>query len=374
MTSGERNEVRESFERDEITVVHVLTDSVSEMNDVCQGVEYRTTESLSGSTDLCRFSTNIFPVPSPVLGLHHVTAIVADAQEDVDFSLDLLGLRLVKKTVDFDNPHGYHLFYGDELGRPGTLWTTRPQANSPLVPGVPGAGQVLATAFSVPRRSLPFWEDRLRAHDVPVAEGRPRFSDDVLVFRHPSGLVMELVGADDDPREPWASLIEPSSAIRGLHSVAIVVRAPDPTVSLLTRHLGGTVIDETEGRVRVALTSTAPGHLIDVLHDSRATPAVAGLGAVHHVAITVPTRDDQLSLHRKLSAAGLEVTGVYDRHYFASIAFREPGGVLVEIATEGPGFTVDEDPRTLGLDLKLPPWEEPYRQAITASLPPITTP
>jgi glyoxalase family protein len=313
-----------------------------------------------------------FSVTHPILGLHHVTATVTDAQDDLDFCLDLLGLRLVKKTVNFDNHNVYHFYYGDERGRPGTLWTTFPYKGWGVPTGEKGAGQVVTTSFSVPTASLGFWEARLREHQVPLAEGRPRFADQVLVFRDPSGLVFELVGADDDRRQPWLSTIAAPHAVRGLHSVTMVVRDVKPTLSLMTGTLGYQILDETDGRVRVAVGGSGAGHVIDILHDPAATTAKNGLGTVHHVAMAIDTAEQQLSLREELLGLGLKVTEVRDRQYFTSIYFREPGGVLFEVATMGPGFTVDEDLRTLGLDLKLPPWEEAHRSEIETKLPQIT--
>ncbi|MEQ1758942.1 MAG: ring-cleaving dioxygenase [Vicinamibacterales bacterium] len=311
-------------------------------------------------------------MPPPLLGLHHVTATVADAQEDLDFCLDLLGLRLVKKTVNFDNRNVYHFYYGDEHGTPGTLWTTFPYKGWKVPVGEKGAGQIVATSFSVPASSLSFWESRLREHGVPVAEGRPRFSDQVLVFRDTSGLLFELVGDNEDVRTPWVSTIDRAHALRGLHSVSLVVRDPKPTLALMCGTLGYVVVAETDGRVRVAVGGSGAGHTIDILHDSHATGARNGLGTVHHVAMAIADGEQQLALREELIGQGLKVTEVRDRQYFTSIYFREPGGVLFEVATMGPGFTIDEDLRTLGLDLKLPPWEEPHRSEIETRLPQIT--
>jgi glyoxalase family protein len=309
-------------------------------------------------------------VTYPILGLHHVTATVADAQADLDFCLDLLGLRLVKKTVNFDNHNVYHFYYGDERGTPGTIWTTFPYKGWGVPEGEKGAGQIVTTSFSVPRGSLPYWQARLRDHHVETAEGRARFDDEVIVFRDPSGLVFELV-ADDDARTPWQSTIDATAAVRGLHSVTMVVRDAKPTIALLTGILGWEVINETDGRIRVAVNGAQPGHFMDVLHDAQATPAKNGLGTVHHVAMAIAEDDQQLALREELLARGLKVTEVRDRQYFKSIYFREPGGVLFEIATMKPGFLIDEELRSLGRDLKLPPWEEPHRGEIETKLPEI---
>jgi glyoxalase family protein len=297
-----------------------------------------------------------------------VTATVDDAQDDLDFCLDVLGMRLVKKTVNFDNHHVYHFYYGDEKGTPGTLWTTFPYKNKDVPVGQKGAGQILATTFSVPVNSLDTWAHRLLDQDVDVTEGRPRFDDECLALRDKSGLVFELVASKDN-REPWVGTVDSSTAIRGLHSITMVVQQLKPTVNFMTEILGYEVVNEMEGRFRMAVNGFGPGHLIDILHDPAATPAKNGLGTVHHVAMAIGTDEEQVAIRNDLLARGHKVTEIRDRQYFKSIYFREPGGVLFEVATTGPGFLVDEELRDLGRNLKLPPWEEPSRTEIEAGLP-----
>jgi glyoxalase family protein len=311
-------------------------------------------------------------VSHPILGLHHVTATVDDAQDDLDFCLETLGMRLVKKTVNFDNHNVYHFYYGDERGNPGTIWTTFPYKGWTVPVGEKGAGQIVATTFSVPAGSLGFWEARFKQHGVDAMEGRARFKDEVLAFRDPSGLVFELVASAGDERESWQSTVSEEAAIRGLHSVTLVVRTPGPTLEFLTSVLGFTVLDEMDGRIRAAVNGTGPGHLVDIVYDEHATQARNGIGTVHHVAVAIASDEQQLALRAELVARGVQVTEVRDRQYFKSIYFREPGGVLFEVATVAPGFLVDEDLRNLGRDLKLPPWEEPHRQEIENRLPQIT--
>jgi glyoxalase family protein len=309
----------------------------------------------------------------PVLGLHHVTATVDAAQEDLDFCLDLLGLRLVKKTVNFDNHHVYHFYYGDERGTPGTLWTTFPYKGRGVKIGTKGAGQVTVTSFSVPAGSLRFWRARLRARGIVVADIEPRFREEAIRFSDRSGLVFELIATARDGRTPWTrGGVESDQAIRGLHSVTILVREPARTVELMTRVLGYTVVDETDGRIRMAANGDAPGHAIDIRHDPNADVAVNGLGTVHHVAMAVADEGEQLRLREELLRFGCHVTEVRDRCYFTSIYFREPGNVLFEIATLPPGFLIDEDVMRLGRDLKLPSWEEANRGDIEAGLVPVT--
>ena len=309
----------------------------------------------------------------PILGLHHVTATVAEAQADVDFASGALGLRLVKRTVNFDNHNVYHFYYGDETGRPSTLWTTFPYKGWGVPVGVHGAGQIVATSFSVPRDSLAFWEARLREEGVVQEGAGSRFDEEALAFRDPSGLKIELITADRDERTPWTQGgIEPDRAIRGLHSVTLLIRNPAKTVELMTDLLGFEQVNEEAGRIRMGINGAGAGRSIDIVTAPEAPAAANGLGTVHHVALAIADPDQQLQLREEIIRRGLQVTEVRDRCYFTSIYFREPGGVLFEVATVGPGFTVDEEPRRLGESLMLPPWEEPNRSAIESKLPPIT--
>jgi glyoxalase family protein len=309
----------------------------------------------------------------PILSLHHVTATVDDAQQDLDFCVDALGLRLVKKTVNFDNHNVYHFYYGDETGTPGTIWTTFPYKGWNVPIGTKGLGQVGVTSFSVPEGSLPFWRSRLAARAITAAEAPARFGEPSLVFTDPSGLTLELVAAPD-ARAPWTEGGVPEAhAIRGLHSVTLTVDSPKPTVALLERLLGCVIVDEADGRVRVAVNGDQPGHRLDILHGTGAGPALNGIGTVHHVALAISSPDEQRRLRQELIDYGCRVTEVRDRCYFESIYFREPGGVLIEVATMRPGFTLDEAAGELGNGLKLPPWEEPNRAAIEEGLPRVST-
>jgi glyoxalase family protein len=309
----------------------------------------------------------------PIRSLHHVTATVDDAQEDLDFCLDVLGLRLVKKTVNFDNHNVYHFYYGDETGTPGTIWTTFPYKGWNVPIGTKGVGQVGVTSFSVPEGSLPFWRSRLAAHGITAADAPARCGEPALVFPDPSGLIIELVAAAD-ARAPWTHGGVPEAhAIRGLHSVAMTIDSPKPTVALLERLLGCAVVDESDGRIRLAVNGDRPGHRIDILYGTGGEPARNGIGTVHHVALAISSPDEQRRLRQELIDYGCRVTEVRDRCYFESIYFREPGGVLIEVATMQPGFTLDEPAGELGRALKLPPWEEPKRKAIEEGLPGVST-
>ena len=307
-----------------------------------------------------------------ILGLHHVTATVDEAQPDLDFCVELLGLRLVKKTVNFDNHNVYHFYYGNELGEPGTIWTTFPYAGYGVRVGAKGAGQVVTTCFSVPTGSLEFWRHRLHEKAVVSSDLETHFGETAIGFNDPSGLKFELIANDGDSRKPWTEMIGAKSAIRGIHSVQMMVRQAQPSVDFLTGVLGWHLVGTSGPRTRLAAGGDAAGHLIDVIEDNDAKSAVNGLGTVHHVAMAIETAEEQLAIRDELHRRGVGVTDVRDRCYFTSIYFREPGGVLYEIATMKPGFTVDEDRATLGRDLKLPPWEEPHRASIEQGLAAVT--
>jgi glyoxalase family protein len=305
----------------------------------------------------------------PILGLHHVTATVDDAQDDLDFCIRALGLRLVKKTVNFDNHHVYHFYYGDARGTPGTLWTTFPYKDHGVPVGKKGAGQVTVTSFSVPSGSLTFWRDRLADRGFAVNDVEDRFGDPTIACADTSGLEFELIANRHDHRTPWlADGTDKDVAIRGLHSVTMVVHETDATIDLMTSVLGFRVVEEAGNRIRVSVGRGGPGKLIEIVRDPRAERAKNGLGTVHHVAMAIATRDEQRQLRDALIEYGCKVTEILDRSYFTSIYFREPGGVLFEIATVGPGFLIDEDADHLGRDLKLPPWEERQRAEIEAHL------
>jgi glyoxalase family protein len=308
-----------------------------------------------------------------ILSLHHVTATVDEAQPDLDFCIEALGLRLVKKTVNFDNHHVYHFYYGDERGTPGTIWTTFPYHGRGVPVGTKGAGQVTATSFSVPSGALDAWQARLRDRGVHVGDPASRFGEDALVFRDPSGLRFELIANGRDSRTPWtAGSASAREAIRGLHSVTLTVRSKAKTLELLTSLLGFAVVNESEERTRLVVNGDEPGKTIDIVEAPAADAALNGLGTVHHVALAIATPEEQLELREELIRFGCRVTDVRDRQYFQSIYFREPGGVLLEVATVQPGFDVDEELPCLGQDLKLPPWEEPQRAAIEAGLAKVT--
>jgi glyoxalase family protein len=306
----------------------------------------------------------------PIRGLHHVTATVAGAQEDLDFATGALGLRLVKRTVNFDNHDVYHFYYGNESGTPGTVWTTFPYRDKGIPVGQKGLGQITVTSLSVPVDSLEFWRARMQQRRLGHLEQPPRFGHESLLVTDPSGLAMELVATADDDRRAWTGNGVPADVgIRGLHSVTLHSRAPHRTQQLLTELLGFSQVDRIEGRIRLGVGAAGAGEVVEILDDQTAPPARNGLGTVHHVAFAISDEQEQLRLREELVRGGLQVTEVLDRSYFRSIYFREPGGILFEVATVGPGFAIDEEPKSLGSSLKLPPWEEKNRSAIEAVLP-----
>jgi catechol 2,3-dioxygenase-like lactoylglutathione lyase family enzyme len=305
-------------------------------------------------------------------GIHHVTAICGDAQTNIDFYCSLLGLRLVKLTVNFDDPGAYHLYYGDELGRPGSVLTffAWPGAQR----GRNGTGQVGVTAFSVPANSLSYWQQRLGDAGINT-ELVSRFGEDVLAFQDTDGMQLELVASALDEREPWlASPVPHEYSIRGFHSVAMCEEGYERTARLLTDTMGFRLVTQENNRFRYECGDGAPGALLDVLCQPDASRGHVAVGNVHHVAWRVRDDDSQEWWRAEIARLGYNVSPVMDRTYFYSIYFREPGGVLFEIATDAPGFTFDEAPEEMGTHLKLPPWMEAHRARIEAALPPVKLP
>ncbi len=307
-------------------------------------------------------------------GLHHVTAIAGDPQRNVDFYLTGLGLRLVKKTVNFDDPGTYHLYYGDASGKPGTLMTFFPWRG--VNQGVVGAGQSTQTAFSVPAGSLGWWSNHLSSLGFSPRITSHSSSEERLLVVDPDGLQIELVATnEDDPRNPWDSPHHPAEyAIRGQHSSVLTVRNPEQTIALLVNELGMQVLETVGNRTRLVGGAGGPGAYVDVVASTLAPDGLTAGGTVHHIAFRVPDQATQQKWRDELASKGHRVTEILDRNYFSSIYFREPGGVLFEIATDTPGFDVDEPLLELGKSLKLPPWLEPSREAIEARVVPLQVP
>lgn len=304
-------------------------------------------------------------------GIHHVTAIASDPQKNVDFYTTVLGLRLVKQTVNFDAPHIWHLYYGDEQGRPGSVLTFFPWPG--VSRGRSGSGMTTATSFSVPAESLGFWQARLNQLGVQTEGISRRGQEDVLAVFDNDGMRLELVGTDGDHRSGWdgVSAIPQEHAIRGLHAVTLSERQIDPTAGLLTNLLNMELELESSDSASFQMGRGGSGARVDVLGGAQERGLQAG-GTVHHVAFSAPDLATMELWQQELLGRGVQVTQILDRQYFKSIYFREPGGVLFEIATDDPGFTTDEPLLELGKKLKLPPWLEPSREEIERELPRIS--
>ena len=307
-----------------------------------------------------------------LLGLHHVTAMAGDPVANVSFYTRVLGLRLIKRTVNFDDPSSYHLYFGDTVGTPGSALTFFYWAGQPR--GRSGCGQVTATAWSVPASSLDFWTARLTSHHVPFTT-ETRLGDTVLRFSDPDGLGLELVATHEpDPRQPWAHPDIPVvHGLRGFHSVTLTHASSARTAALLVSTMGAreTSRDETGRRIRYSFAGSGPGAYVDLLSQPDGPNGQAGIGTVHHVAFRVADDEHEIVARSEWLVAGLNVSPQMDRNYFHSIYAREPGGILFEIATDTPGFAIDESVETLGTTLKLPAHFEPHRAEIEAALPPL---
>lgn len=313
----------------------------------------------------------------PTPGIHHVTCIAADPKQNLDFWVETLGLRLVKQSINQDDPTTYHFFFADSEGTPGTSMTFFPWQN--LRQGQVGSGQVSRTAFRVPKDSLDFWEARFAEYGVEHDDRTERFGETVLPFYDPDGLPVELVACeipDDDPTVPWTEFVPADAAIRGFHSVTLWLADPQRTTDLLETmgfEAVGTETDPatTDERTRYQASGTV-GQYVDVLPTIEA--ARQGYGTVHHVAFQTPTDEDQQAMREAVTAHGVRPTQQINRHWFRSVYFREPNGVLFELATSGPGYTSDESLEELGEKLILPGEFENQRGQIEAGLPAVTVP
>jgi glyoxalase family protein len=313
----------------------------------------------------------------PIKGLHHVTAVTRDAQTNVDFYRNVLGQRLVKKTVNFDSPDSYHFYFADEVGTPGSVLTFF--AWPGVKRGRRGNGETAALAYNIPSGSIGFWRNYLESQGVPVQPVERRFGTEVLSFDDPDGMRIELVASDAEPTVSYwdQGPIPRDHALRGFHSVTLWLEEIEPTADLLINQMGYELAEQEGNRYRFTGVSDSLGRTLDILHrpvqpEEMPDEADFGAGSIHHIAFRVPTDELQLEYQAALRAAGYGVTPVRDRSYFHSIYYREPGGVLFEIATESPGFAIDEPVDSLGETLKLPPWLEQSRTEIEQSLPPVT--
>ena len=319
-----------------------------------------------------------------LLGIHHITAIAGDPQRNLDFYRKILGLRFVKRTVNFDDPSSYHFYFGDRIGTPGTVITFFPWPGARR--GTCGNSQVVAASFSIPQGSLNYWSDRLKEHSVSV-ENILRFDEQGLRFADPDGLLLELIasdfpspGASRQPRDrDRAERREDGgegkfelSGIRGFHAPTLQLPDSAPTEKLLTETLGFQKIAEEGSRRRFSLGARSTSAQVDLVERPDDPVGHIAAGTVHHIAFRAANDEEQLAWREKLVDLGLAVTPVIDREYFHSIYFREPGGILFEIATDGPGFAIDEPTEHLGESLKLPKQFEAHRSTIEQTLPPIS--
>lgn len=302
-----------------------------------------------------------------ITGIHHVTAMAGGAQENIDFYTGILGLRMVKKTVNFDAPDVYHFYYGDESGSPGSIMTTFPYGA--LAKGRHGKGFVNTTTFSVPYSSIDYWTARLQRFNVNHKHPQERFPGEVVIyFEDPDGLGLELVFNEKDKRQGYTHGVVPgNAAIKGFHNIEIWADGYERTGAVLMQVLNHRLIIESGNRFRFAATDS-PGSYVDVVATPESATGRAGSGTVHHVAFATPDKETQLNVREKAIAMGLAPTIVKDRQYFRSIYFREPGGVLFEVATTDDSFTKDEPLEHLGMTLQLPPWFEKDRQTIEQNL------
>lgn len=303
-----------------------------------------------------------------ILGLHHVTAIANKAQRNLDFYTKVLGMRLVKKTVNFDDPGTYHFYFGNETGEAGTILTFFPWEG--VGPGRNGSGMATDIAYAVPSGALAFWKARLTAHNIPFEE-QSIFGENLISFKDPDGLQLQLVEpAGTYTRSVWATDdVKDDVALRGFYNVTLTLQRSEATARVLTDILGYELQKQEGNRLRFATDAIDTANLIDIVESPAATRGHNAAGTNHHIAFRV--KDDQvlMELREKIVSAGFNITPKIDRDYFYSLYFREPGGVLFEIATDNPGFAVDEPLAELGSSLRLPKQYEGMREEIEAILP-----
>ncbi|MGB8035865.1 MAG: ring-cleaving dioxygenase [Nitrososphaeraceae archaeon] len=321
-------------------------------------------------------------VSKDIFGIHHVTAITSDPQRNIDFYANNLGLRFVKLTVNQDDPTSYHLYYGDELGRPGTILTFFHWPDAPK--GHRGTSEVTSTSFLIPENSMSYWIDRFKTKQMDFRGPYKRFDDEqVITLNDPDGLELELVAhksAEERSVNVWKEGPIPiEHAIRGFYSVTLSEQGYEDTASVLANDLGFILTRQDGSRFRYEIPAKEEevrggADIIDVLCLPYTQQAVTGIGSVHHVAWRTPTDEQQKLLRHKIIKDGLNATPVIDRFYFHSVYFREPGGVLFEIATNPPGFSIDEKAEDLGTHLVLPPWIESMRKDLEKILPPVHLP
>jgi glyoxalase family protein len=307
-----------------------------------------------------------------IAGIHHVTAITADAQKNVDFYCGVLGLRLVKLTVNFDDPESYHLYYGDQLGRPGSIMTFFAWGGGHG--GRIGAPQVTTTSFAAPAGAIDFWSERLRQNHIAAQPAAKRFGEQVIGFKDPDGMNLEIIGATHTPGGETQGPLPKEQAIFGFHSATISEEGYESTARLLMEVMGFQANGSEGNRFRYRTANGEVGSFVDLLCVPDARHGSLGTGIVHHIAFRTPNDEQQAAWRNEIVRLGFNVSPVIDRSYFHSIYFREPGGVLFEIATDNPGFATDEAPEKLGTTLKLPEQYESYRSQLEKILPRLRVP
>jgi glyoxalase family protein len=303
-------------------------------------------------------------------GIHHVTAIAGKPNRNLDFYTRVLGMRFVKKTVNFDDPGTYHFYYGDEVGHPGTILTFFPWEHA--AQGRAGVGLAQEIAFRVPMASLGYWTHRLVKKGVDHGPVERRFDESIMTFTDPDGLRLALVGVEGAENEAaWSNgKIPAEEAIRGFHGITLMLAEAAPTAPILADVFGFKEIARDKGHIRYRADDAPFGNVVDIREAIDFLPGRMGRGSVHHVAFRAPDDGAQMAMAEKLiKNHGLHHTEQKDRQYFRSVYFHEPGGVLFEIATDKPGFTVDEPVERLGADLKLPRFLEPHRRELEIALP-----
>ncbi|MDQ2658203.1 MAG: ring-cleaving dioxygenase [Bacteroidota bacterium] len=307
-----------------------------------------------------------------VSGIHHITAIAGNARRNYTFYTTVLGLRFIKKTVNFDDPSTYHFYFGDETGTPGTILTFFPWEG--ITKGRQGAGIATEIGYAVPSGSLAFWADRFKQHNVPVTGSGTRFGEEYLALEDPDGLPLALiVPSKADMRKPWETAeVKAVDATRGFHGITLTLHSVAETARVLTAIFGYTLAQQDGNRYRYIAPDIEGASTVDLLELPGAPRAVNAGGTIHHVAFRVKDEETLMRYREKVVAHGLGITPKIDRNYFFSLYFREPGGVLFELATDNPGFAVDEPVNELGTHLKLPPQYESRRADIEKILPSLT--
>jgi len=302
-------------------------------------------------------------------GIHHITAIAGNAKRNFDFYTKVLGLRLVKKTVNFDDPQTYHLYYGDKEGTPGTILTFFPWEN--IQTGRRGARQATEIGYSVPESSFDFWLNRFEKHNVTYNKVAEKFGEPYLTFLDPDGLKLELIASKTpDNRLPWKTdEVKAENATKGFHNVTITTNKMQPTADILTSVFGYRLLEQHVNRFRFVTDNVDNAAIIDLVEVAGEVAGHVAGGSVHHVAFRVKNEETLMYYREKIAALGLHITDKIDRNYFYSLYFREPGGVLFELASDNPGFSVDEPVETLGEHLKLPAQYEEMRSSLETTLP-----